>query len=220
MYYQPWPSRTLRRFLDKRSINGTIQQLAAQFMLCLSRALHFLYTSRPPIVPCDLTPDNLWLTENDEIVLIDFGLEKKCVNAPVTSRTPSTQDNRYMAPEILKGASHNQKAGVFTLGAIFLELFTVLTGVRAAALYKVRKNWPYGHEKTLERVQKWMDALVTSNATVDAEVTEITEYVHYREIISMMMEEKPENRVHGYLRELHTTYTCCADELYEDEAER
>ncbi|KAJ3058721.1 serine/threonine protein kinase psk1, partial [Quaeritorhiza haematococci] len=101
LYYQPWGARTLRQFLDNPSTTHpchTPRQLAAQYMLCLSRAMHLIHASRPPIVHRDLKPENFILTEDDEIFVIDFGLGKLCVES--TASYAGTKD--YMAPEVAK----------------------------------------------------------------------------------------------------------------------
>ncbi|KAJ3050375.1 hypothetical protein HK102_012313, partial [Quaeritorhiza haematococci] len=201
-YYKPWGARTLRQFLDNPSTTNpchTPRQLAAQYMLCLSRALHLI---RP--LHRDLKPENLILTEDDEIFIIDFGLGKLC---PKSSSYASTKD--YMAPEVAKGDRHSRTAEVFSLGAVFVELFTVLSNHRVMALDKVRKNRAYW--LSIRRVRKWMDAIVMSNPKL----------VPYNEIISKMLEEKPLNQptfaeIHDHLRKQQPSPTCCADELPKD----
>ncbi|KAJ3085138.1 hypothetical protein HK102_000283 [Quaeritorhiza haematococci] len=190
-YYKPWGTRTLRQFLDHPSTNHpchTHQQLAAQYMLCLSRALHLLHASRPPIMHRDLKPENFMLTEDDEIFVMDFGVGKLCVvDSTASSSYVRTKD--YMAPEIVR----------------------VLSGLKKSGLDRTRKKRPYS--RCVQRVQKFMDAVVQANPNVAA----------YKEMINQMLAENPLDRptfaeVHEHLRELQPSYSCCADELpYEDE---
>ena len=90
------------------------------------------------VVHRDLKPENVFLTTDQGVKILDFGLAQVEISAPVaeTSSVPteSTTDPgtilgtmHYMAPEQLRGKSVDARADIFALGCI---LFQVLTGKR------------------------------------------------------------------------------------------
>lgn len=53
------------------------------------------------------------------------------LSAPTTSG-PGARDPRYCAPEVEEWDKRNESADVFSLGCVYLEMFTVLNGLRVA----------------------------------------------------------------------------------------
>ncbi len=94
------------------------------------------------IVHRDLKPDNVFITKDERVKILDFGLAKRAEKAPLEVATlgmgpppsPTTEAGvvlgtlGYMAPEQLRGLPVDHRADIFALGAILYEL---LTGKRA-----------------------------------------------------------------------------------------
>jgi serine/threonine protein kinase len=93
------------------------------------------------IVHRDLKPDNVFITSQDRVKILDFGLAK--LTAPdagsvadpnVTVLTPKTVPNTilgtpgYMAPEQARGQAADHRSDIFALGCILYEM---LQGQRA-----------------------------------------------------------------------------------------
>jgi TolB-like protein len=92
------------------------------------------------VVHRDLKPENVFVTKDERVKILDFGLAKRTeapssedeTSAPTRSKetVPGTVMGTvgYMAPEQVRGLAVDHRADIFALGAILYEL---LTGKRA-----------------------------------------------------------------------------------------
>jgi serine/threonine protein kinase/Tol biopolymer transport system component len=89
------------------------------------------------IVHRDLKPDNIFVTADGRIKILDFGLAKQNVSGDsekTASRDSLTEQGTvmgtvgYMSPEQVRGNPADSRSDIFSFGAIFYEM---LTGTRA-----------------------------------------------------------------------------------------
>jgi DNA-binding response OmpR family regulator len=73
----------------------------------------------------DLKPPNVMLRENDEVVLIDFGLARQMVGGASSTRTGVLRGSPYyMSPEQALGEVLDARSDLYSLGVIYYELLT------------------------------------------------------------------------------------------------
>jgi DNA-binding response OmpR family regulator len=73
----------------------------------------------------DLKPQNVMLRENDEVVLIDFGLSKDLNNTHNSTRTGMLRGSPYfMSPEQAQGLPVDGRSDLYSLGVMLYEMLT------------------------------------------------------------------------------------------------
>jgi serine/threonine-protein kinase len=109
--------------LDLGFVAGVIQQC--------TDALHYAHELRDRtgesmgIVHRDVTPSNVFLTEQGVAKILDFGIAK-VKNANAHTQTGTVKGKyAYMAPEQLRGASVDRRADVFALGVVTYEMLAL-----------------------------------------------------------------------------------------------
>lgn len=71
------------------------------------------------VVHRDLKPGNVFLCDDGQVKVLDFGLATVFGRSDVTGGTPG-----YMAPEQRRGETGDERVDVFALGVLVLEMFT------------------------------------------------------------------------------------------------
>ena len=123
--------------LRQRLVEGPIPlRQASDFALQVAQGLTAAHERH--IVHRDLKPENLFITEDDRIKILDFGVAKLQAppdeNRGVESLTTVTKSGAvvgtvaYMSPEQLRGKPVDHRSDIFSFGAILYEM---LSGRRA-----------------------------------------------------------------------------------------
>ena len=97
------------------------------------------------LVHRDLKPANIHITSNDQVKILDFGLDR-IPKSDMTATGSVMGTPNYMSPEQVRGERATARSDVFALGTVFYEL---LAGRRAfdadsmaGVLYQVLENAP------------------------------------------------------------------------------
>jgi outer membrane protein assembly factor BamB/tRNA A-37 threonylcarbamoyl transferase component Bud32 len=104
-----------------RQAQGFIsQEQVGEWMLQLCHIVGFLHSQRPPIIFRDIKPNNIILTPDGRIVLVDFGIAKMFV--PDEEHT-NVGTNGYAPPEQYKRQAE-PRSDIYSIGATMHHLLT------------------------------------------------------------------------------------------------
>lgn len=94
-----------------------------KMMLRLAKCLHVIASQG--VINLDLKPENMIITEKNQIQIIDWGLAEIPYNSFLSSKEGGTKQSLYWrAPEIcLNSLFYNYKADIFSLGIIFIQIY-------------------------------------------------------------------------------------------------
>lgn len=96
---------------------------ALDYLRKIARALGVVHAAG--LVHRDLKPPNVMLRENDEIVLIDFGLARAMSGASTTTHTGLLRGSPYyMSPEQAQGAALDARSDLYSLGIVLHEMLS------------------------------------------------------------------------------------------------
>lgn len=100
---------------------GIEQTLQIGIQLCA--ILEYLHTHQPPFLLCDLNPQQVMLTPDNHISIIDFGISR-LFKQGWERYGPASGAARYFAPEVALKAQRSPQADVFSLGALLHLMVT------------------------------------------------------------------------------------------------
>lgn len=90
----------------------------------LSHVLGYLHSRKPnPIIYRDMKPDNVMLTPEGKIKLIDFGIARE-YKAETSTDTTNLGTKGYAAPEQLSGKQTDARTDIYSLGVTLYHLVT------------------------------------------------------------------------------------------------
>jgi serine/threonine protein kinase len=127
----------LKEFLHNCTSESSGQHSRRSFMRsffgCLTSALSYLHDNT--VRHKDIKPQNILVSQHT-VYLTDFGISldwSEIGQSTTTGPTPKTA--RYCAPEVSDYAPRNTSSDMWSLGCIFLEIWTVLKGESVTKLH-------------------------------------------------------------------------------------
>jgi serine/threonine-protein kinase len=118
--------------------------------------LIYLHGQNPPVLHRDLTPDNIMLTPDQQITLIDFGAANEFVG---TATGTLVGKESFIAPEQFRGETVPQ-SDIYSLGA---TMHYLLTGEEPQPL---SQSVP---QQSNPQVSEWLSSIVAKCTDFDAE---------------------------------------------------
>ena len=119
----------------KEYLWGTFEpSLVRTFFGCLAVAVRFLHENQ--VRHKDIKPQNV-LVYKGTVLLADFGISRDWAEAgreTTTGQTPMTP--KYCAPEVADWGPRNSSSDIWSLGCVFLEMFTVISGFSINQLFQ------------------------------------------------------------------------------------
>lgn len=109
---------TLRQVVTKKGLQD--EETVLKYARAVGEILDYLHTVEPPVIHRDVTPDNIVLREDGNLVLIDFGAANEFVG---TATGTLIGKQAYIAPEQFRGKARVQ-SDLFALGGTLYFLMT------------------------------------------------------------------------------------------------
>ncbi len=141
--------KTMREILAERRLSA-VEVLSIAPMIC--EALD--YAHRQGIIHRDVKPDNIFVLQDGNIKIADFGIAKMIRMSDRTHTDVIMGTPNYIAPEVVQGKPYDHRVDIFALGVTIYEM---LTGRRPfdaendfAIIYKVATEEPVSLSEVVE----------------------------------------------------------------------
>lgn len=122
-------------------------------ILAICETLNAFHHVKPhPIIYRDLKPDNIIITPDDKVFMIDFGIVRY-YKQESTRDTVAIGTEGYTAPEIMAGMQSDARSDVYSAGLVFYEMVTGKNLLKPP--YQIR---PVAESD--KRLPSWLDLLI------------------------------------------------------------
>jgi serine/threonine protein kinase len=139
-------------------------------------ALYYLHSKN--YVHCDIKPDNLLLSRQWEVKLIDFTIAKKVVTGLgrlFAGKNKVEGTRSYMSPEQIRGQQLDPRSDIYSMGCMIYEL--------------VSGRAPFTGNTPNELLSKHLSAAVPSLLVGNENVS-----IEFNNLVKKMLSKKPEDR--------------------------
>ena len=116
----------LRNFIDKHKEDNTLIEKNIICTIIKQICIGIKEIHNKKIVHRDIKPENIFIKENLNIKIGDFGISKQLNSYNIyTITTKKLGSDYYAAPEIKYNGIYNEKSDIYSLGCIIYELLTL-----------------------------------------------------------------------------------------------
>ena len=129
------------------------------FFGCLAHAVQYLHEVK--IRHRDIKPENI-LVKGDKVYLTDFGISLDWENLTRSTTTKDTAKSLvYCSPEVAHCEKRNSSTDIWSLGCVFLEMWTVLNGrsVQDMRQFFKLKSESYRFYENIPYFEEWESTL-------------------------------------------------------------
>ncbi|UCG51016.1 MAG: serine/threonine-protein kinase [Candidatus Latescibacterota bacterium] len=161
-----YTGETLKEKIAKGSltIDETVN-IATQIAEGLSKA------HKKEIVHRDIKPANIFVTEEGEVKIVDFGLAKLAGQARLTKTGTTVGTVAYMSPEQARGEDVDNRTDVWSLGAVLYEMITGRPPFRGdheqAVIYSIVNHEPEAIDRLRPDVPVALERIVAKTMEKD-----------------------------------------------------
>ncbi len=165
------PGGSLRGRIGKEKI--PLEQ-AVEWMKQLATALN--YAHKRGVVHQDIKPDNIFITQDGNLKIGDFGLALIATGPAFERHAQGKGTPAYMSPELCRGEPRDHRSDIYSLGAVFYE---IMTGER-----------PYKANGMIEMALKHATAPVPAASKLRPDIPPILD-----KVLKYMMTKQPDERL-------------------------
>lgn len=165
---------------------------------CLVKAVQYLHDNN--IRHKDLKPRNILLDRNDGLFITDFGISRDNTDAS-TSVTAGMERGtyKYCAPEVARFEPRGRAADIYSLGCVFLEIRTVVSGMSLTEFDEFRAkgddhSFQNGQEKTKEWIMKIRRKQLDIDRLMRPKDNSRQQIFYMLDLIERMIEGNPADR--------------------------
>src|SRR5215467_3905209 len=118
---------------DRIAAQGRLPVAEALFVLrAASEALSYMHSHG--IIHRDIKSNNIKITSQGGVKLLDFGIAKDNSTPAFTQVGDVIGTLHYLSPELLKGAAADARSDIWALGVLFYEMVTGITPFQASTI--------------------------------------------------------------------------------------
>jgi serine/threonine protein kinase len=149
---------TLAAFLQKRPNIPPIRKLEIMDQICAG----LNYAHRMGVIHRDIKPANIMIEEEGAVKILDFGIARMG-QSNMTQAGMLMGTLNYMAPEQMEGKPVDERADMFSVGAVFYEILAyrhAFPGDARSVMYKILHAAPEPLEQVVPAIDPQLVAII------------------------------------------------------------
>jgi non-specific serine/threonine protein kinase len=177
--------RTLKQIIEKDTLSiKKVLDIGIQVCEGLTAA------HKKEIVHRDIKSDNIMVTKDGQVKIMDFGLAKLKGATKLTKTRSTLGTLAYMSPEQAQGEEVDQRSDIFSFGVVLYELLTGKLPFggehQAAIIYSIINEEPQAVARYNNKVSPDLERMITKALTKDKE----ERYQHIDDLLADLRREK------------------------------